>query len=411
MTFGDSLHAALIAIRVNLLRSVLTALGIIIGVGAVIIMISVGAGAQKQVDDLIKTLGSNLVLVLPGTTTASGARGARGSRPTITEDDAIAIQNEVPTVKTVAPMVRGSGQLIFGNKNWSSSILGVTPEYQEAQEWRIKGGRWFNDQETRAAAKVALVGETIIENLFEPDENPIGQVIRIKRVPFTIVGTLVAKGETPRGTDMDDTVFVPLSTAKKRLVGGRRLSGKLVNVLFVKSVSAAAVDDTIRDMTNLLRQRHRIRPGQNDDFFVRNLSSILEARASSTRVMTILLAAVASISLIVGGIGIMNIMLVSVTERTREIGLRMAIGARGRDILLQFLIEAVTLSLIGGLIGIALGLGGTFGIASLGDWPTVIRPESIILAFGFAAVVGVFFGYYPARKAARLDPIDALRYE
>jgi putative ABC transport system permease protein len=411
MTFGDSLHAALIAIRVNLLRSVLTALGIIIGVGAVIIMISVGAGAQKQVDDLIKTLGSNLVLVLPGTTTASGARGARGSRPTITVDDATAIQNEVPTVNVVAPMVRGSGQLIFGNKNWSSSILGVTPEYQEAQEWKIKDGRWFNDQETRAAAKVALVGETIIENLFEHGENPIGQVIRIKRVPFTIVGTLIAKGETPRGTDMDDTVFVPLSTAKKRLVGGRRLSGKLVNVLYVKSVSAAAVDDTIRDMTNLLRQRHRIRPGQNDDFFVRNLSSILEARASSTRVMTFLLAAVASISLIVGGIGIMNIMLVSVTERTREIGLRMALGARSRDILLQFLIEAVTLSLIGGIIGVALGLGGILGMASLGDWPTIIRPESIFLAFGFAAVVGIFFGYYPARKAARLDPIDALRYE
>ena len=411
MTFGDSLHAALIAIRVNLLRSVLTALGIIIGVGAVIIMISVGAGAQKQVDDLIKTLGSNLVLVLPGTTTASGARGARGSRPTITVDDAAAIQNEVPTVNVVAPMVRGSGQLIFGNKNWSSSILGVTPEYQEAQEWKIKDGRWFNDQETRAAAKVALVGETIIENLFEPGENPIGQVIRIKRVPFTIVGTLIAKGETPRGTDMDDTVFVPLSTAKKRLVGGRRLSGKLVNVLYVKSVSAAAVDNTIRDMTNLLRQRHRIRPGQNDDFFVRNLSSILEARASSTRVMTFLLAAVASISLIVGGIGIMNIMLVSVTERTREIGLRMALGARSRDILLQFLIEAVTLSLIGGIIGVALGLGGILGMASLGDWPTIIRPESIFLAFGFAAVVGIFFGYYPARKAARLDPIDALRYE
>ena len=411
MTFGDSLHAALIAIRVNLLRSVLTALGIIIGVGAVIIMISVGAGAQKQVDDLIKTLGSNLVLVLPGTTTASGARGARGSRPTITVDDAAAIQNEVPTVNVVAPMVRGSGQLIFGNKNWSSSILGVTPEYQEAQEWKIKDGRWFNDQETRAAAKVALVGETIIENLFEPGENPIGQVIRIKRVPFTIVGTLIAKGETPRGPDLDDTVFVPLSTAKKRLVGGRRLSGKLVNVLYVKSVSAAAVDDTIRDMTNLLRQRHRIRPGQNDDFFVRNLSSILEARASSTRVMTFLLAAVASISLIVGGIGIMNIMLVSVTERTREIGLRMALGARSRDILLQFLIEAVTLSLIGGIIGVALGLGGILGMASLGDWPTIIRPESIFLAFGFAAVVGIFFGYYPARKAARLDPIDALRYE
>ncbi len=411
MTYADSIAAALGAIRVNILRSVLTALGIIIGVGAVIIMISVGAGAQKRVDDLIKSLGSNLVLVLPGTTTSSGARGARGSRPTITEDDAIAIQTEIDSVKVAAPIVRGSGQLIFGNKNWSTTIMGVTPEYQEAQEWIVAGGRWFSHEEAKGAAKVALVGETIIENMFEPGDDPVGQIVRVKRVPFTIVGTLVPKGETPRGTDLDDTIFVPLSTAKKRLLGGRRLKGRLVSTMYVKSHSADEVDDTIREMTGLLRQRHKIRPGQPDDFFVRNLSSILQARASSSRVMTLLLAAVASISLVVGGIGIMNIMLVSVTERTREIGLRMAIGARKKDIQNQFLIEAVTLSLIGGLIGIAVGLAGSVGISSLGDWPTVIRPESIVLAFGFAAVVGIFFGYYPARKAAHLDPIEALRYE
>ena len=411
MTYADSLHAALVAIRVNVMRSVLTALGIIIGVGAVIIMISVGAGAQKRVDDLIKTLGSNLVIVLPGTTTSSGARGARGSRPTITEDDAAAIQNEISTVAVTAPTVRGNGQLIYGNKNWSTSLFGVTPEYQTARDWELKSGRWFNHDEARAAAKVVLLGETIVENLFEPGESPIGQIIRIKRVPFTIVGTLKPKGETPRGNDMDDTIFVPLSTAKKRLIGGRRLKGKLIAVMYVKSRSAEVVDQTIRDMTDLLRQRHKIRAGQPDDFYVRNLSSILEARADSSRVMTLLLAAVASISLIVGGIGIMNIMLVSVTERTREIGLRMAVGARSRDILLQFLIEAVTLSLIGGAIGVAIGLGGSFGMANLGDWPTVNRPESVILAFGFAAAVGIFFGYYPARKAAQLDPIEALRYE
>ena len=410
MTYGDSIVAALGAIRANVLRSVLTALGIIIGVAAVIVMISVGAGAQKQVDDVIKKLGSNLVIFVPGTTTSGGARGARGSRRTLTEDDAIAIQNEVPTVRVSAPTVRGSGQIIFGNQNWSTVIRGVTPDYGQAREWEIADGRWFSNDEVRSAAKVALIGETVSESLFGND-NPVGQIIRIKRVPFTVIGTLVGKGETPMGNDMDDVVFIPLTTAKKRTLGGRRVSGRLVGVVFVKSNSAEVVDDTIRDMTKLLRLRHKLRPGQPNDFFVRNLSSILEARANSSRVMNLLLAAVASISLIVGGIGIMNIMLVSVTERTREIGLRMAVGAKGRDILLQFLIEAVTLSLIGGVIGIVFGLGGSYIIAMIGNSPAIVQPFSIFLAFGFAAAVGVFFGFYPARKAARLDPIEALRYE
>jgi len=402
--------AALGAIQANVLRSVLTALGIIIGVAAVIVMISVGAGAQKQVDDVIKKLGSNLVIVVPGTTTSGGARGARGSRRTLTEDDAIAIQNEVPTVKVSAPTVKGSGQIIFGNQNWSTVIRGVTPDYGQAREWEILDGRWFSNDEVRSAAKVALIGETVSESLFGND-NPVGQIIRIKRVPFTVIGTLVGKGETPMGNDMDDVVFIPLTTAKKRTLGGRRVSGRLVGVVFVKSNSAEVVDDTIRDMTKLLRLRHKLRPGQPNDFFVRNLSSILEARANSSRVMNLLLAAVASISLIVGGIGIMNIMLVSVTERTREIGLRMAVGAKGRDILLQFLIEAVTLSLIGGVIGVVFGICGSYIIAMIGNSPAIVQPSSIFLAFGFAAAVGVFFGFYPARKAARLNPIEALRYE
>ena len=410
MTYGDCIMAALGAIQANVLRSVLTALGIIIGVAAVIVMISVGAGAQKQVDDVIKKLGSNLVIVVPGTTTSGGARGARGSRRTLTEDDAIAIQNEVPTAKVSAPTVRGSGQIIFGNRNWSTVIRGVTPDYGQAREWEIADGRWFSNDEVRSAAKVALIGETVSESLFGND-TPVGQIIRIKRVPFTVIGTLVGKGETPMGNDMDDVVFIPLTTAKKRTLGGRRVSGRLVGVVFVKSNSAEVVNDTIRDMTKLLRLRHKIRPGQPNDFFVRNLSSILEARANSSRVMNLLLAAVASISLIVGGIGIMNIMLVSVTERTREIGLRMAVGAKGRDILLQFLIEAVTLSLIGGVIGIVFGLGGSYIIAMIGNSPAIVQPYSIFLAFGFAAAVGVFFGFYPARKAAQLNPIEALRYE
>ena len=410
MTYHDSIFAAIKAIRVNVLRSVLTALGIIIGVAAVIIMIAVGAGAQSQVDNLIKSLGSNLVLVLPGTTTSGGARGARGSRPTLTEDDAIAIQNEIDTAQVAAPVVRGSGQLIYGNQNWSTVIYGVTPEFKEAKEWKMKDGRWFSRDEVRSAAKVALVGKTIIENVFE-GVDPVGEIIRVKRIPFTIIGTLAPKGETPMGTDQDDTVIVPLSTAKKRLLGGRRLSGKLVRTIWVKSYTAEGVDESVRAMTELLRQRHRIQPGQPDDFYVRNLSQILQARADSSRVMTLLLAAVASVSLIVGGIGIMNIMLVSVTERTREIGLRMAVGAKGIDILLQFLIEAVTLSLIGGIIGVILGLMGSVGIAEIGGWPAIIQIESVFLAFGFAATVGIFFGFYPAKKAAMLDPIEALRYE
>ena len=392
------------------MRSVLTALGIIIGVAAVIIMIAVGAGAQSKVDSLIKSLGSNLVLVLPGTTTSSGARGARGSRPTITEDDAIAIQNEIDSVQVAAPVVRGSGQLIYGNQNWSTVITGVTPEFQIAKEWQMEKGRWFSNSEVKSSSKVALIGETIVENMFQGID-PVGEIIRVKRVPFKIIGVLAPKGETPRGTDQDDIVIVPLSTAKKRLLGGRKLKGKLVNIMFVKSYTSAGVADTVRSMTELLRQRHRIQPGQSDDFYVRNLSQILEARSDSSRVMTLLLAAVASISLIVGGIGIMNIMLVSVTERTREIGLRMAIGAKGKDILLQFLIEAVTLSLIGGAIGVFLGLSGSIIIAELGGWPAIIQIQSVFLAFGFAASVGIFFGFYPARKAARLDPIEALRYE
>ena len=393
-----------------MLRSVLTTLGIIIGVAAVIIMVSVGAGAEARVDDLISSLGSNLLMVLPGSGTAGGVRLGAGTIPTITEDDAEAIQSELGIVEAAAPSVRGTAQVVFGNLNWSTLVYGVTPEYLKVREWEITTGRVFTDQEVKGAAKVALLGQTVVENLF-PGGSPIGQVIRITRVPFEVVGLLKSKGQTLMGRDQDDAIFIPISTAKKRVLGGRYLGGKAVAAIFVKVREAGLVPEAERQVKQLLRQRHRLRPDQDDDFFIRNLSEFLEARAQSSRAMALLLAAVASVSLIVGGIGIMNIMLVSVTERTREIGLRLAIGARGRDILTQFLIEAVTLSLIGGLIGIALGVGGSMAMSVFGQWPMIVEINSVILAFGFAAAVGVFFGFYPARKAAHLDPIEALRYE
>jgi putative ABC transport system permease protein len=410
LDYLDSFHSAFRALRVNVLRSVLTTLGIIIGVGAVIIMVSVGAGAEARVDALISSLGSNLLMVIPGSGTAGGVRLGAGSVPTITEDDAEAIENEISIVEIVAPSVRGTGQVVFGNLNWSTLVYGVTPAYLKARDWVVTSGRAFTDQEVKGAAKVALLGQTVVQNLF-PGEDPVGQIIRITRVPFEVIGLLKSKGQTLMGRDQDDTIFIPLSTAKKRVLGGRYLGGKTVGVIFVKVREARLVSEAETQVKQLLRQRHRLRSDQDDDFFIRNLSEFLEARAESSRAMALLLAAVASVSLVVGGIGIMNIMLVSVTERTREIGLRLAIGASSRNILTQFLIEAVVLSLIGGLIGIALGVGGSVAMSMFGQWPMILEIDSVILAFGFAAAVGVFFGFYPARKAARLDPIEALRYE
>jgi len=406
----DSIFASLQALRVNVMRSVLTTLGIIIGVAAVIIMVSVGAGAEAQVNELIRSLGANLIIVLPGTTTSGGVRLGHGTQLTLTEDDAAAIQREIQIVQVTAPSVRGGGQVVFGNLNWSTLIYGVTPEFLEAREWEIAAGRAFTPDEVKGAAKVVLLGETVVENLFSGGD-PIGQTIRIKRVPFRVIGVLRGKGQTPMGQDQDDTILIPLTTAKKRVLGGRWVGGKSVGSVIVKVHEAERVAEAEEQIKALLRQRHRLRTGQDDDFFLRNLSQILETRAESSRAMSLLLAAVASVSLAVGGIGIMNIMLVSVTERTREIGLRMAVGARGRDILTQFLIEAVTLSIIGGLIGIAMGVGGSIAITFSGGWPMIIEIQSVFLAFGFSAAVGIFFGFYPARKAANLDPIEALRYE
>ena len=405
-----TLRIALRALRVNKLRSALTMLGIIIGVGAVIAMIAVGGGAQARVEEQIKSLGSNLMIVIPGSTTSGGVRLGGSSAQTLTEDDAWAITREVPEVQTCAPSNRGSGQLVAGNNNWSTVIQGVTPEYLEVRDWPIVSGRGFEPQEVSGAGKVALVGQTVARELFA-GADPVDQQIRIRKVPFTVIGVLDRKGQSMMGTDQDDVVLVPLTTARNRLFGNPQGKLRRVGVISVKVRDGQNMKDAEDKIHDLLRQRHKLQQGADDDFSIRNLAEILQAQEASSKVLTLLLAAVASVSLLVGGIGIMNIMLVSVTERTREIGLRMAVGARGGDILKQFLVEAVTLSLIGGLLGIALGLSGSLAIGQFAGWRTSLSPESVVHAVGFAAAIGLSFGFYPARKASRLSPIEALRYE
>jgi putative ABC transport system permease protein len=401
---------AMRALRANKLRSILTMLGIIIGVGAVIAMIAVGAGAQARVAEQIRSLGSNLIIVLPGSVTSGGVRLGFGTRPSITQDDGIAIAREIPAVHSVAPSVRGGGQVVFGNTNWSTSIQGTTPSYEEARQWPVVAGRWFSPEDLEGAAKVVLLGQTVAGNVFG-DSDPLGQVVRVKEVPLTVIGVLDRKGQSSWGQDQDDVVLIPITTANKRVLGPTQPQPTSVNAISVRVRDGEHMKGVEQQIKDLLRARHRLQSWQDDDFWVRNLSEMLQAEEESSRILTMLLAAIASVSLLVGGIGIMNIMLVSVTERTREIGLRMAVGARGRDILTQFLVEAVTLSLIGGALGIALGVGGSYAIAYLAQWRTLISSQAILLAFAFAAGVGVFFGFYPARKAAGLNPIEALRYE
>jgi putative ABC transport system permease protein len=401
---------ALRALRVNKLRSILTMLGIIIGVGAVIAMISVGAGAQARVAEQIRSLGSNLIIVLPGSFSSGGVRLGLGTRPTITEEDSTAIVHEIPAVHSAAPSYRGGGQVVFGNTNWGTTIQGTIPDYEEARQWPAVVGRYFTQEELEGAAKVVLLGQTVALNLFG-GVDPIGTVVRVRQVPLTVIGVLDRKGQSSWGQDQDDVVLVPMTTAKKRVLGPSQPLASSVGAISVRVRDGEDMKAAEQQIRDLLRQRHKLQGYQEDDFWIRNLSEMLQAEEESSRILTILLGAIASVSLLVGGIGIMNIMLVSVTERTREIGLRMAVGARGRDILTQFLVEAVTLSLIGGSIGIGLGLAGSYAIAYFAEWRTLINAQAILLAFGFAAAVGVFFGFYPASKAAGLNPIEALRYE
>ena len=405
-----AVRIALRALRVNKLRSLLTMLGIIIGVGAVIATVAIGSGAERRISDQIKSIGSNMMIVLPGSTTSGGLRLGHGSTLTLSEDDARAIALELPMVQAVAPSMRGTSQVVFGNQNWSTIAQGVTPDYLEVRDWGLESGRFIAHEDVDGASKVVVLGRTVAENLFG-DGDPLDQIVRIKKVPFTVIGVLSPKGQSAWGQDQDDVVVIPLSTAKKKVLGVSQANARMVGVIAVKVRSGDQMAEAERQVTDLLRQRHRLQPWQDNDFSIRNLAEVFRAQEESSATMRNLLGAVAAVSLLVGGIGIMNIMLVSVTERTREIGIRMAVGARTWDIRWQFLVEAVTLALIGGLAGVGLGVGGSAVIARMAEWATLVSPASVVGAFAAAAATGLLFGLYPAWRASLLDPIEALRYE
>lgn len=403
---------ALRAIRANLLRSALTMLGIVIGVAALIVMLALGDGAQDRVAEQIRALGSNLLMVRPGAAQDGAARAGAGSRDTLTEEDARAIALEIPTVLVAAPTVAGTGQLVYGNRNWEALVGGITADYLIAREWAIARGRPIVAADEATAAKVVLLGATTAARLFER-EDPLGRTVRIANVPFSVIGVLAEKGAASgSGRDQDDVALIPLATAKLRVLGARsQIRRSAVDFIMVKVVGEAALAPTQTAIERLLHQRHRIRAGQEDDFQVQEPSATMEAQAAAARSMTLFLGIVASVSVVVGGISIMNIMLVSVTERTREIGLRQALGARRSQVRDQFLVEAVLLCVFGGVAGIVVGVAVALGVAESLGWPVTITPQAVVLALGFAAAVGISFGYYPANKASRLDPIDALRFE
>jgi len=401
----DTLDIAVRALRRNLLRTLLTMLGIMIGVAAVIAMVAIGNGAKAQVEAQIASFGQNMIVVMSGNASRGGVSMGFGGASTLTKQDYEAIRKEISGITAVTPEIRTSTQIMSGNQNLNTSIIGANEDYTGIHNWPVKSGANFAEADVRAAGKVALIGTTTAKTLFG-DTDPVGQIIRIKNAPFTIVGELVSKGTSLMGSDQDDVVIVPYTSAMVRLTGDTKF--RSLNVQAETYQQLASVQTQI---TELLRQRHRIGEGKDDDFIIRTQQQVTEMATATSQVMTLLLGAVAGVSLLVGGIGIMNIMLVSVTERTREIGVRMSIGARGSDILRQFLIEALTLSIGGGLIGILLGIGGAEIVSAKFGWTTVVSMQSIVMAFVFSAAIGVFFGYYPARKASQLDPIEALRYE
>ncbi len=406
---AETLRLASRALVRNTLRSLLTILGVVIGVGAVIAMVAIGEGAKRRVEQTFEAMGTNLLIVMSGSSAAGGMHGGFGSQPTLTWEDLKAVQRELPAVRTAAPVLRDAAPVQAEEQNWTTAILGTSPEYFDIRRWRTTSGRLIDASDVEAGAKVVLLGRTVVTKLYGAGADPVGQTVRIKRIPFSVVGVLEVKGQSPMGQDYDDTVVMPVTTYQAKVQGGL---GKFVPGFFF--VSATGPGETTRAQAQieaLLRDRHRIASGEDDDFSVRNLSEIATAQEQGTRVLTTLLASIAAVSLLVGGIGITNIMLVSVTERTREIGVRRAVGAKARDILAQFVVEALVLSLAGGVIGVLLGLGVAWQLSRSFHWPLVVRPAVIALAMGFSAAVGVGFGLYPARKASRLDPIDALRFE
>jgi putative ABC transport system permease protein len=409
MSYLETLRVALRALWRNRLRSFLTTLGVVIGVGAVIAMVALGEGAKAQVEANFSQMGTNLLIIMSGSASAGGSRGGFGTQPTLTWDDLKAIQSEVASVRTAAPQLRSSQPVIGDEQNWTSQIYGTTPAFFDLRSWNIAKGALFTTSDVDASAKVAVLGQTVVDNLYGPSADPVGQQIRIRNVPFVVIGVLEKKGQGANGQDNDDAVFIPVSTYQTKLV--RTLQKYLAGVILVSAHAASGTAKAQQEITALLRERHHIQPPTDDDFFIRNLAEIASAQQASANTITSLLAAIALVSLLVGGIGVMNIMLVSVTERTREIGLRMAIGAKPLQILAQFLVEALSLSTIGGLIGIGGGVIAAMRISKAFGWPVLIQPEVILVSLGFSALVGIVFGLYPAYKASRLDPIEALRYE
>lgn len=405
MKVKQILKAAIKSILKSRMRSLLTALGIIIGVAAVVVMVAIGDGAQQQVEEQIASLGTNMIIVFPGSANMGGINRGAGSINRFTMDDVQKIQDDATLIKYVSPVVRTGAQIIGGAGNWSTQILGVATNYLNIRDWPLASGSFFTDRDMLARAKVAVLGQTVVNQLF-PNQDPIGQMIRIRNVPFTVIGVLTSKGQSGMGTDNDDVIFAPATTVLDRLVGGRYIS-----YIQASAVSTDEINQAQQQLTAIMRQAHHLKPGDDNDFTVRNQADITAMATATASVLTILLGSVAGVSLIVGGIGIMNIMLVSVTERTREIGIRLSIGARTSDILVQFLTEALVLSLAGGLIGLLLSMGITYILNTYTSQAAIIKPEIVFLAFGFAGIIGVFFGFYPARKAANLNPIDALRYE
>jgi len=409
VSFFQTLLVALRALLRNKLRSFLTTLGVVIGVSAVIAMVAIGEGAKAQVEAQFASMGSNLLVVLPGSSSAGGQRGGFGTQPTLTWEDLAAIRTQVPTVKLAAAQLRSGAQLLSEDQNWSTSVFGTTPEYFQIRSWPTAMGSPMDDSDVDNAAKVVILGKTVAEKLFGANADPSGQLVRIKNIPFEVKGVLAAKGQSPTGQDYDDAAFVPLRTFQTKVQGGLR--EYIAGTIYVSATSTSTTTKAEQQISALLRDRHHLQAGADDDFSIRNLVELASAQDQGARTLATLLASIAAVSLLVGGIGIMNIMLVSVTERTREIGVRMAVGANPGDILAQFLIEALSLAVSGGLIGIGLGLIGAERLSTRFGWPTLIRVDIVVVAVVFSALVGVVFGLYPARKAARLDPIDALRFE